>query len=121
MSYVLIVDDEPRIAKAMADMVNLFDWEATVVHGPRAAMQAIYQRPPALVLLDLNIPGVDGMEVCRFIKRDPLASSVEVVFVTAEDDPTVIEKAHQAGALDYLVKPVDFDRLEAILNRMAGH
>ncbi|MBN1310575.1 MAG: response regulator [Anaerolineae bacterium] len=118
MSYVLIVDDDTTMAETLADMVGLFDWKTEIAHGPRAAMVAIQRNPPALILLDLNMPGVDGMEVCRFIKRDPIAEKTMVVFVTAEDDPSIKKKAHEAGASDYLVKPVDVDRLESILDKL---
>jgi CheY-like chemotaxis protein len=118
MSYVLIVDDDATMAQTMADMVSLFDWKTIISHGPRAAMEVIQRDPPALILLDLNMPGVDGMEVCRFIKRDPIAAKTMVVFVTAEDDPSIQQKAHEAGAADYLVKPVDVDRLEGILDKL---
>jgi len=73
-----------------------------------------------LILLDLNMPGVNGMEVCRYIKRDPLAGDVPVVFVTAEDDPGIMEEARRAGAMDYIVKPVDFERLETILAKITS-
>jgi len=118
MSYVLIVDDDSTMAQAIADMVDLFDWKTQVVHHPRAAMQAIQAAPPALILLDLNMPGVDGFEVCRYIKRDPVAGKTPVVFVTAEDAPSMQEKAREAGASDYLIKPVDIDRLEGILDKL---
>lgn len=118
MSYVLIVDDDVAVAQAISNLVSLFDWEARIVHGPRSAIMALQKEPPALILLDLNIPGVDGLEVCRYIKRDPLARDIAVVFVTAEDDPGMVEKARQAGAMDYLVKPIDVDRLEEILKRL---
>jgi len=118
MSYVLIVDDDPTMAQAIADMVGIFDWKTQVVHGPRQALQAIQKVPPALILLDLNMPGVDGFEVCRYIKRDPLAAKTPVVFVTAEDAPSMQEKAREAGASDYLIKPVDIDRLEGILDKL---
>ncbi|MBN1430579.1 MAG: response regulator [Anaerolineae bacterium] len=119
MSYVLIVDDDAAMAQTMADMVGLFDWKTVIVHGPRAAMVAIQRTPPALILLDLNMPGVDGMEVCRFIKRDPIAEKTMVVFVTAEDDPSIQQRAREAGASDYLIKPVDVDRLEGILDKLS--
>jgi CheY-like chemotaxis protein len=119
MSYVLIVDDDTTMAEALADMVQLFDWKTLVAHGPRNALQLIQGSPPALILLDLNMPGVDGLEVCRYIKRDPIAGNVPVVMVTAEDSPTMKEKARAAGASDYLVKPVDVDRLEVILDKLA--
>jgi DNA-binding response OmpR family regulator len=118
MTYVLIVDDDATMAQTLADMVELFDWKTTITHGPRQAMHVIQNNPPALILLDLNMPGVDGMEVCRFIKRDPIAEKTMVVFVTAEDDPSIQAKAREAGAADYLVKPVDVDRLETILDKL---
>jgi CheY-like chemotaxis protein len=118
MSYVLIVDDDIVMAEAIADMVSLFDWTTLIVHGPRAAMQALWKKPPALILLDLNMPGVDGMEVCRYIKRDPIARETPVVFVTAEDAPSIKQAALDAGAMDYLVKPIDMDRLEGILEKL---
>ena len=118
MSYVLIVDDEPIIAEALADMVSLFDWETVIVYGPRAAIKALQSNPPALILLDLNMPGVDGLEVCRYIKRDPLAGHTPVVFVTAEDAPAIRQQALDAGASDYLIKPIDIDRLESVLERI---
>jgi CheY-like chemotaxis protein len=119
MSYILIVDDDPVMAEAIADMVSLFEWETKIVHGPRPAMQAIWESPPALILLDMNMPGVDGMEVCRYIKRDPIAGSTPVVFVTAEDQPEIRQQALEAGASDYLVKPVGIDKLEALLDALA--
>lgn len=116
MSYVLIVDDDATMANAIADMVGLFDWETQIAHGPRPAMEAIKVKTPALILLDLNMPGVDGFEVCKFIKRDPVAGQTPVVFVTAEDAPVMKQRARDAGASDYLLKPVDIDRLENVLN-----
>lgn len=118
MSYVLIVDDDATMAQAIADMVSLFDWKTQIAHGPRPAIQAIQANTPALILLDLNMPGVDGFEVCRYIKRDPIMGKTPVVFVTAEDAPSMQEKARASGASDYLIKPVDIDRLEAILDKL---
>jgi CheY-like chemotaxis protein len=118
MSYVLIVDDDTNMGQTLADMVGLFDWTTQVVTSPRAAIESLQRNPPSLILLDLNMPGVDGMEVCRYIKRDPVAGDTPVVFVTAEDDPGTKARAREAGAMDYLVKPVDIDRLEELLEKL---
>jgi len=115
MAYVLIVEDNPRTAKAISDMVELIGWEVFVAHSPRVAMQQLQTRTPALILLDFNIPGVDGLEVCKFIRRDPTAGHVPVVFISAESDPAIMAEAKKAGANDYLVKPVDIEDLERIL------
>jgi CheY-like chemotaxis protein len=62
------------------------------------------------------MPGVDGVEVCRYIKRDPEAKHTPVVFVSAEDDPSVIQKAKEAGATAFLTKPIDLAQLEQLLS-----
>ncbi len=116
MSYVLVVDDNTVMAEALADMVRVLDWPAQVAQGPRAALQALQRAQPALILLDLRMHGIDGIEVLKYIKRDPMYGQIPVVFVTAEDDPDVEEKTRAAGASDYLVKPVEVDRLEALLS-----
>lgn len=118
MSYVLIVEDDVNVAEAISDMVGQFDWETKIVHDPRAAIQAFHQQSPALILLDLNIPGINGMEVLRYVKRDPVAGDTAVVFVTIEDNPTIMEEALEAGAMDYLVKPIDAKRIEGILDKL---
>lgn len=118
MSYVLIVDDDHEMAQALSDMVGLFDWNTHIVTSPRAALEMIQRNRPSLILLDMNMPGVNGMEVCRYIKRDPIAGNTPVVFVSAEDDPQTKEKAREAGAMDYLVKPVDLDQLEQLLDKL---
>lgn len=118
MSYVLIVDDDHEMAQALSDMVSLFEWGTHIVTSPRAALEMIQRNRPSLILLDMNMPGVNGMEVCRYIKRDPIAGNTPVVFVSAEDDPQTKEKAREAGAMEYLVKPVDLDQLEQILDKL---
>ena len=117
MSHVLVVDDDLATAEAVADMVSLLGHETQVALGPRKAIESIHRGAPTLILLDLNMPGVNGLEVCRYIKRDPLASDTPVIIVTAEDAPTVIEAAKEAGASGYLVKPVEFDKLEMLLEQ----
>jgi CheY-like chemotaxis protein len=106
------------MAKTLSDMVTLLDWETQVVNSPRAAIELIRRKRPGLILLDLNMPGVDGLEVCRYIQREPSSAGTPVVFVTAEDDPGVKQRAKEAGAMDYLVKPVDFDSLEQTLKKI---
>jgi CheY-like chemotaxis protein len=120
MSYVLIVEDDATVAEAIADMVDQLDYEARIVHDPRAAIQAIHKTRPTLILLDLNIPGIDGMELLRYVKREPISRDTPVVFVTVEDDPRTIEQARKIGAMDYLVKPVDIDRLKQVLDRLSA-
>lgn len=115
MSHVLVVDDDLTTAESLAAMVSLLGHKVSIALSPRTALEDIQRYTPSLILLDLNMPGVDGLEVCRFIKRDPMAANTPVIFVSAEDDPTAIEAAKQAGASGYLVKPIELDALERVL------
>ena len=115
MSHVLVVDDDHTTAESLADMVSLLGHQTEIALSPRHAMESIQRSVPSLILLDFNMPGVDGLEVCRYIKRDPTMSDTPVVFVSAEDDPTIIEAAKEAGASGYMVKPVEFEALETVL------
>ena len=117
MPRVLVVDDDHTFAQTLADMISLLGHDPEIVHSPRHAIESIEREAPALILLDLNMPGVDGLEVCRYIKRDPAADKTKVIFVTAEDDPTMKDAAKRAGASGFLVKPVDIDTLELVLDR----
>jgi CheY-like chemotaxis protein len=120
MKRALIVEDNPYMASAMADMVRLFGWETQVVSNPTAAMHAVRREAPALVLLDMNLPCIDGLDVLSFIKREPAAKDTAVVVVSAEDNPTLIERARREGARDYFVKPVDVDGLKRLLDSLPG-
>jgi two-component system chemotaxis response regulator CheY len=117
MSHVLVVEDNPMTAETLASMVSLLGHDTQVVLSPRKAIESIQRSIPNLILLDLNMPGVNGLEVCRYIKRDPMVRETPVIIITAEDDPTVIEAAKEAGASGYLVKPVELDKLEMMLSR----
>ena len=119
MYTILIVDDSPTIRRMVKASLGGLPGAAFAEAGSGLqAIEALAVRPVQMVVLDLNMPGVDGMEVCRFIKRDPVAGDTPVVFVTAEDDPGTKARAREAGAMDYLIKPVDIDRLEEILDKL---
>lgn len=115
---VLIVEDSQVLAQALAYMVELLGWKACVAHTPLAALQSLRREIPALILLDFNLPGLSGIEILHYIRREPLAHEVEVIFISSEDDPRVIQTALAAGARDYLVKPVDMDQLKDVLDSL---
>lgn len=76
---------------------------------------------PALILLDINMPGVDGFEVLKWIRRQPALAHVPVVMLTASDEIATANRAYQLGATSFLVKPLDFwnaAELMESLNRM---
>jgi putative two-component system response regulator len=112
-SLILVVDDEPINRKVMeAMLVPLGHRVSLAADGPQALEQAA-QAPPDLILLDVMMPGMDGFEVTRRLKGDPACRNIPVVIVTALREVEDRVKALEAGADDFLTKPVDKSELRA--------
>ena len=107
---VLVVDDEPANRKLLADLVTREGYEAVVATGGAEALAALSEAPVDLVLLDLMMPGIDGMAVLAELQKRRLLPSLSVVVVTSHDERQIRIDALTAGAIDFLSKPID--RLE---------
>lgn len=112
---VLIVEDDSRMADTLASMIKLMGYETFVANNSRQALMTAMNESPSIILLDLNLPGMDGFEVCRYLKREPLLADVPVVIVSADNSSESIEKSKEVGAVLYLVKPVGLDDLETAI------
>ncbi len=104
---LLIVDDEPRNVRLLEGMLYSEPYKLAVAHNGTKALDLIQQTPPDLVLLDVMMPGMSGFEVCKQIKSDPEHRMIPVVMVTALSDVSDRIEAMQAGADDFLTKPID--------------
>src|SRR6185436_9897516 len=112
---VLVVDDDPDMAALLAATVQAEGMHAEVVSDGRAAIASVIDAPPDLVLLDVVLPGASGFEICRRLKTDPLTALIPVVLVTALEDRNSRLQGIEAGADDFLSKPV---RPEELVARM---
>ena len=118
---ILVVDDEPKIVKLARDYLQRQGYQvATAADGPTAL--AIARRDkPALVVLDLNLPGMDGLDVCRALRRD---SGVPIIMLTARVEETDRLIGLELGADDYITKPFSprelVARVRAVLRRARG-
>jgi DNA-binding response OmpR family regulator len=102
---VLLVDDEPNIALSLELLMKQAGYEVRVARDGDAALRAVAERPPDLVLLDLMIPGRGGYEVCRTIRADPACARTKIVMLTARSREVEREKGLALGADDYITKP----------------
>jgi len=103
---ILVVDDEPEIRDLIAASLQPHGMEVVAVaDGPAALLQAACQRFD-LCVLDVAMPGMDGLEVCRRLRALPFTRALPVLFLTAHQDAKTIDDAFAAGATDYLIKPV---------------
>ncbi len=108
---ILVVDDEPKVCEQVKLFFQSKGYEATTAtNGEEAIAKLKYERPH-LVLLDVRMPGVNGIEVLRQAKK--LDPAVGVIMVTAVQDEEVFKEALEEGAFDYLTKPLNLTYLES--------
>jgi DNA-binding NtrC family response regulator len=112
---VLLVDDEVEFASALAERLQMRNYDVRTASNGLEAMALFHESPPDVVLLDLRIPGMDGLEILSNIKKfDP---SIEVLMLTGHGDRESVQKGMQTGALEYIMKPIDIDELTSKINR----
>ena len=112
MSVVLIVDDDIDIARFLEINLKLEGFEVMVAHDGAEALDAVAQRVPDLVLTDVMMPGVDGVELCRRLRADAATANIPIIMLTAKNLSADKVVGLTAGADDYMLKP--FDTLELI-------
>jgi two-component system alkaline phosphatase synthesis response regulator PhoP len=118
---VLVVEDEPDIAELIEYNLLKNGFSVNLAVSGEEALAQAREAPPHLVILDLMLPGVDGLEVCRRLKKDPQTSDVPVIMVTAKGEESDVVTGLELGADDYIVKPfspkVLVARIKAVLRR----
>jgi signal transduction histidine kinase len=115
---ILVVDDTPANLQMLADMLKKRGYRARPVPSGRLAIQAAKVDPPDLILLDINMPVMDGYQVCAELKKDRLLASIPVIFISAYGEPLDKIRAFSAGGVDYITKPFHVEEVEA---RVAVH
>jgi DNA-binding response OmpR family regulator len=118
---VLVVDDEPKIVEVVGDYLRNAGFSVTTAADGEGAVALARARPPDLVVLDLGLPGLDGLDVARELRR---ASQVPIIMLTARREETDRVLGLELGADDYLVKPFSprelLARVRAVLRRTEG-
>ncbi|MBN2678214.1 MAG: response regulator transcription factor [Anaerolineaceae bacterium] len=101
-SLILIVDDEPQISAVISAYLTNSGYRTITAQDGKTALELFEEKHPALVLLDLNLPGKDGLEVCQTIRQD---SDTPIIMLTARSEETDKLVGLELGADDYIVKP----------------
>jgi two-component system OmpR family response regulator len=116
---VLVVDDEEYIRDLVTSSLRLAGFTARSVPDGTQALAAIADTPPDLVILDIRLPGMDGLEVCRTLRAD--GSDIPIIFLTARDSPDDRVNGFTKGGDDYVTKPFSLEelvaRVRAVLRR----
>lgn len=109
---ILIVDDVLTSLVVMSDIVKSAGFIARPVQNVRQAMEAIEALPPDLILSDVSMPDIDGYEFCEMLKENPKTADIPVIFVSAMNDTNSRKKGYNVGAVDFIMKPFDFDEVK---------
>ena len=110
---IIIVEDEPDTAEMFAEMMRLSGHYVLKSYGGTPAIALISHEIPDAVVLDVMMPDLSGLEVLRYIRRDPRLEQIPVIVVSAKSLPSDIKSGLDAGANVYLTKPVAFQDLNA--------
>ena len=118
---ILVVDDEPDILALVHYNLSKAQYDVVGVASGEEALAQVRTTPPSLIVLDLMLPGVDGLEVCKALKRDTRTAAIPIVILTARGEEADIVAGLELGADDYLTKPfsprVLLARIRAVLRR----
>jgi two-component system alkaline phosphatase synthesis response regulator PhoP len=121
MSRILVAEDDPDIARLLSHYLDKAGFEAAVVGSGRDVLPRLRKEPPDLLLLDLMLPGLDGLEVCRAVRADVNTAAIPIIMLTAKSEESDRIVGLELGADDYITKPFSpgevVARVRALLRR----
>ena len=115
---VLVVEDEPDAAELFAEMMRVNGFRVVKMFSSTPAISMITQERPDVVILDVMMPDVSGLEVLRYMRREPELMHIPVIVVSAKSMPSDIKIGMEAGASVYLTKPVGYLDLKQAVERL---
>ncbi|MFN2432418.1 MAG: diguanylate cyclase [Gemmatimonadota bacterium] len=110
---ILVVDDDPSILETLTTMLRFKGYVTHVAASGRKALEAVKEFQPSLILLDIMLPDIDGYEICRRVKADPLTSDIPILIVSARTRREEVVMLLELGANDYITKPFFLDEVIA--------
>lgn len=115
---VMIIEDEPDAAEMFAEMMRVNGFRVVKMFSSAPAIPMLNQEKPDIVILDVMMPDISGLEVLRYIRREPELSSIPVIVISAKSMPSDIKTGLEAGADLYLTKPVGFIDLKQAVDQV---
>ena len=120
MARILVVDDDAAITELVKEILSAQGHVFDAAASGEEALRKIAKDGFDLVILDRNMPGMSGLQVLRTLRAQPATAKLKVIVCTAAEMLSEVEEAFTAGATDYLVKPLDFEKLKAKVARHAA-
>jgi DNA-binding NtrC family response regulator len=116
---ILVVDDDASIRETFARTLGRWSYAVTVAASAEEALAGMRRIDPAVVITDVRMPGIDGLELLRTLRER--APDTDIIVITAFEEMRTAVEAMKAGAFEYLVKPLDLDQIELVLERCFAH
>lgn len=113
---ILIVDDVMLNVEILLEMVNRMGYTGRAATNVEEAFGHIREKLPQLILLDVSMPQINGYQMCEMLKKNPVTRNVPVIFISAENNIDERVKAFEAGAVDFMCKPVDYSEVSIRIN-----
>ena len=118
MNDAIIIDDNRSTADALHQMMTVLGIQTRVAYGASPAMSLLSGFTPGLILLDINMPGVDGLEILAYLRREPRLVPVPVIVITSDDQPETRARVIKGGANAMIIKPATLESLEENLKKI---
>ena len=113
MKQVWVIDPDEEMNRAVGLMLKLLNCEVAAFYNVRAAAQTLLiGRRPDMIILDINIPEVSGLDMVEFLRRRPESKNIPIVMLSSESADSIVDKALELGADSYIRKPVTLQELE---------
>jgi two-component system chemotaxis response regulator CheY len=120
LSKVLVVDDTETIRQQVSEALGAQGFEVVEASDGVLGLERAAEHELAMIILDVNMPRLNGFEVLERLKADPKLAAIPVIILTTEAQRTLIDKARKLGAAAWLIKPVKMDNLVATVNKVVG-
>jgi two-component system OmpR family response regulator len=124
MAHILAVDDDAQVLNSISRVLEDAGFKVSVASGGQEALDMIARQPPDLVVLDIVMPEMSGLEVCQRIRANPFSAKLPIMFLTVKGRPSDVAQGLDVGGDDFLVKPFEVielpARVRALLRRAPG-
>lgn len=113
MAHILAVDDDQDVLETLSRVLQRENFEVTLFNAGKKALEFLETTKPDLLMLDIMMPEMDGISLCRHVRRDPRFVSLPILFLTAKGSTDDVVEGLDAGADDYIIKPFELAELRA--------
>ncbi|MEO0377573.1 MAG: response regulator [Cyanobacteria bacterium P01_A01_bin.17] len=118
-AQVMIVDDDPKILEAVAALLKPWGFAVTTLNDPNRFWETLIVSSPDLLVLDVEMPQINGVDLCKVVRNDPQWEQLPIIFLTAHTEPEIVNRVYVVGADDFVSKPIVGPELVVrILNRL---